>query len=242
MYKRQTLTDLIISAISEVFGAGELMSFYDLTYKLMTDHEEFENKHLESVGDRYVLRTKYFLSNYMKVVDKLPNNYHFIGHIRKFLPSSKIILILRDPWDLAVSLFKQRYVSNISYSSSFFNLGVQISNFEACLLYWKSQGVIDDSIMTIRYEDLVQNFEYYQEKIYKFCEIQSEYKKEKRERFFAKTASINQVQNKIHTESLKKKDFLSSKEEFTDAFYSQREFWKSKNIIEIPTDFFGYNV
>ena len=208
----------------------------------MTDHEEFENKHLESVGDRYVLRTKYFLSNYMKVVDKLPNNYHFIGHIRKFLPSSKIILILRDPWDLAVSLFKQRYVSNISYSSSFFNLGVQISNFEACLLYWKSQGVIDDSIMTIRYEDLVQNFEYYQEKIYKFCEIQSEYKKEKRERFFAKTASINQVQNKIHTESLKKKDFLSSKEEFTDAFYSQREFWKSKNIIEIPTDFFGYNV
>ena len=175
----------------------------------MTDHEEFENKHLESVGDRYVLRTKYFLSNYMKVVDKLPNNYHFIGHIRKFLPSSKIILILRDPWDLAVSLFKQRYVSNISYSSSFFNLGVQISNFEACLLYWKSQGVIDDSIMTIRYEDLVQNFEYYQEKIYKFCEIQSEYKKEKRERFFAKTASINQVQNKIHTESLKKKDFLN---------------------------------
>jgi hypothetical protein len=237
-----TLTESIISANSEVFGAGELMSFYDLTYKLMTDHEEFENKHLESVGDRYVLRTKYFLSNYMKVVDKLPNNYHFIGHIRKFLPSSKIILILRDPWDLAVSLFKQRYVSNISYSSSFFNLGVQISNFEACLLYWKSQGVIDDSIMTIRYEDLVQNFEYYQEKIYKFCEIQSEYKKEKRERFFAKTASINQVQNKIHTESLKKKDFLSSKEEFTDAFYSQREFWKSKNIIEIPTDFFGYNV
>ena len=150
-------------------------------------------------------------------------------------------MCIRDR-DLAVSLFKQRYVSNISYSSSFFNLGVQISNFEACLLYWKSQGVIDDSIMTIRYEDLVQNFEYYQEKIYKFCEIQSEYKKEKRERFFAKTASINQVQNKIHTESLKKKDFLSSKEEFTDAFYSQREFWKSKNIIEIPTDFFGYNV
>ena len=114
-----TLTESIITANSEVFGAGELMSFYDLTYKLMIDHQEYETKHLESVGDQYVLRTKYFLSSYMKVVDKLPNNYHFIGHIKKFLPSSKIILILRDPWDLAVSLFKQRYVSNISYSSSF---------------------------------------------------------------------------------------------------------------------------
>ena len=66
--------------------------------------------------------------------------------------------------------------------------------------------------------------------------------KGKRESFFAKTASINQVQNKVHTESVKKNNFSNLKTEFQEAFYSQREFWKSKKIIEIPDDFFGYHV
>lgn len=236
-----TLTESLITANSEIFGAGELMSFYELTYKLIYD-KEYNLSNLDGVGNQYVSRTKYFLSNYKKVADKLPNNYHFIGHIRKFLPSSKIILILRDPWDLAVSLFKQRYVTNISYSSSFFNIGVQLSNFEACLLYWKSQGVLEKNVMIIKYEDLVQNFDNYQRKTYEFCEIESDYDIEKRQRFFAKTASINQVQNKIHTESLKKNDFSSQKAEFIDAFYSQRKFWESRKIFEVPKSFFEYSL
>ena len=237
-----TLTESLITANSEVFGGGELMSFYDLSYKFLIE-KDFSMSCCESVGDNYIRRTNYFLTKYKVVADKLPNNYHFIGHIRKFLPSAKIILLLRNPWDLAVSLFKQRYVTNIPFASSFFNIGIQMANFEACVLYWKKMGALDNNnVMTIHYEELVKNFDAYQGKIYDFCEIISPYEPKKREKFFAKTASINQVQNKVHTESLKKQDFSILKSEFIDALRSQREFWKYKKIAEIPDDFFGYSL
>ena len=236
-----TLTESVITANTEVFGGGELMSFYDLTYRLLLD-EKYDENSFEMVGDQYIKRTKQLLNNQKKIADKLPNNYAFIGHIRKFLPGAKIVLVLRNPWDLAVSLYKQRYVTNISFSSSFFNLGVQMANFEASILYWKKIGMLDENVIIINYEELVKNFDEYQKKLYSFCEIKSNYEPEKRESFFAKTASINQVQNKIHTDSLKKSNFSELKSEFQEAFHSQREFWKSRNIIEVPDDFFGYDM
>ena len=237
-----TLTESLISANSEVFGAGELMSFYELSQKF-TLGNDFSLKEMCEVGSRYVDRCSYFLNQgYGKIADKLPNNYHFIGHIRKFLPSAKIILILRDPWDVAISLFKQRYVANIPYSSSMFNIGIQIANFEAVILYWKSMGVLDQNLIIIKYEDLVNNFNEYQDKIYKFCNINGPYQEDKREGFFAKTASINQVQGKIHNSSVKKEDFNSLKEEFLEAFHSQRFFWKSKNIKPAENSYFEYNI
>ena len=236
-----TLTESIITANTEVFGGGELMSFYDLTYRLLIN-EKYDENSFEMVGEQYIKRAEFLLTKQNKIADKLPNNYAFIGHIRKFLPGAKIVLVLRNPWDLAVSLYKQRYVTNISFSSSFFNLGVQMANFEACILYWKKMGILDENVMILNYEKLVKNFDEYQGKLYSFCEISSKYEPEKREGFFAKTASINQVQNKIHTESLKKNNFADLRPEFQEAFYSQREFWRSKDIGEIPNDFFGYSV
>ena len=102
--------------------------------------------------------------------------------------------------------------------------------------------MLDNNVMIIKYEELVKNFDKSQKELYSFCNISSNYEPEKRESFFAKTASINQVQNKIHTESVKKNNFSDQKKEFQDAFYSQREFWKTKNILETPADFFGYNL
>ena len=109
-------------------------------------------------------------------------------------------------------------------------------------MFWQNEGVIDDRVLKINYEDLVGNFDEHQKKLYEFCDIKSVYEPIKREGFFAKTATMHQVQKKIHTDSVKKEEFQSIKAEFVDAFYSQREFWRSKKIIDIPDDFFGYNI
>ena len=236
-----TLTESLISANTEVFGGGELMSFYDLSYRVMIEQKNNSNS-FENIGEQYNSRVNFLMSGMDKIADKLPNNYHFMGHIRKFLPAAKIILILRDPWDLCVSLYKQRYVSNIAFTSSFFNIGVQMANFEASILFWQKEGIFDNNVVTIKYENLVEDFDNWQKKLYDFCQINSAYMPEKRERFFAKTASINQVQSKVHSDSLKKDNFSESKAEFIDAFYSQREFWKSKNIVDIPEKYFGYSI
>ena len=115
--------------------------------------------------------------------------------------------MLRNPWDVAISLFKQRFVNNIPYASSFFNIGVYIANFEALTNFWLNHKNIKNKIYILRYEDLVDDFTNHQEKIYDFCGIKSSYESSIREKHFARTRSMHQVQNKVNKDSIKKKDF-----------------------------------
>ena len=113
------------------------MSARDFIYSFT---QNFENQSVEIFIDEfrktYLKRTDYLRGNNNKIVDKLPDNFLYIGFLTKILPKSKIIRTFRNPWDVAISLFKQRYVTNIPYSASFFNIGVFMSNFEAINIFW----------------------------------------------------------------------------------------------------------
>ena len=240
-----TLLESILTANSEVFGAGELRSI-DILYQQLLNQDfnkEQSEINLKDFGKNYEENTNAIKGHHLKLVDKMPSNFSYIGFIQKSLPGSKIILLLRNPWDIAISLFKQRYVSNIPYASSFFNIGVYMANFEAIITFWLSCPEIRDKIKILKYESLVTDFENQQKDLYTFCEISSSFQQELREKHFAKTASMNQVQNKVHQQSLQKKEFDDYKDEFLNAFYSQRDFWVSKKITppkEKKNVFFGY--
>ena len=180
--------------------------------------------------------------NYNLIVDKLPENFLFIGYLLKLLPEAKIIRTFRNPWDVAISLYKQRYVTNIPYSASFFNLGVFMSNFEAMNLYWNENIQEQKNILDIRYEDLINDTDFYQQKIYDFLKIKSEFDEGKRRRFFAQTASIRQIGSPVHRKSIEKKDFLDKKAEFFEALKMQRKYWEKNGIVFKSSDFFGYNI
>ena len=240
-----TLLESILTANSEVFGAGELRSIDILYQQLLSQdfNQEQSEINLKDLGKNYEENTNAIKGHHLKLVDKMPSNFSYIGFIQKSLPGSKIILLLRNPWDIAISLFKQRYVSNIPYASSFFNIGVYMANFEAIITFWLSCPDIRDKIKILKYESLVTDFENQQKDLYTFCEISSSFQQELREKHFAKTASMNQVQNKVHQQSLQKKEFDDYKDEFLNAFYSQRDFWVSKKITppkEKKNVFFGY--
>ena len=177
------------------------------------------------------------------VIDKLPENFLYLGYILNFLPKTKIIRLFRNPWDTAISLYKQRYVQNIPYSSSFFNIGVFMANFEAINLYWNS--VIhnkDECVLDIYYEDIVKDDTKAQKKIYEFLGIKASYNKEKRDQFFSSTASIRQVQGGIHQKSIKKQEFVDKKDEFYQSFEMQRKYLKMKGIVPENSSFFGYEM
>ena len=97
-----------------------------------------------------------FIRKFKYIVDKLPENFLYLGIIMKLLPKAKIIRTFRDPWDVAISLYKQRYVTNIPYSASFFNIGVFMSNFEAINNYWSDHINTKSNLMDVKYEHLVE--------------------------------------------------------------------------------------
>ena len=91
-------------------SGGELVSFYDLI-KASLEKDEDSILH-EDPGTIYENRIKFIRQGNKFFIDKLPGNYQSIGFIKHIFPKSKIIYVRRDPWDNAISLYKQFYVSN----------------------------------------------------------------------------------------------------------------------------------
>lgn len=225
-----TLMESLLTANKEVFAGGELNALNQLINKNLIDHQEDSLKKLQFIGESYIRITDYIKNNYKSLVDKMPMNASYVGFIRKCLPGSKIIILVRQPWDVAISLFKQRYVTNIAYSSSFFNIGIYMANFEAIMTFWNQFEIVQQNVLTVQYEKLVQDLETQRQLVYNFLKIDDSYNPQIRERFFARTASMNQVQNNIHQSSVKKSDFSGNFSEFDDAYRSQKEYWARKGI------------
>ena len=219
-----TLLESIISANNITFSGGEMISAKQLIEKQIFSSKSDFNEFIYSFQTKYQNRTSFLRKEHKHIVDKLPENFLYTGFLLKLLPKSKILRIFRNPWDIATSLFKQRYIITIPFSSSFFNIGVFLSNFEAINFYWSKKLADHHGLLDINYEDLVTNKKDSLNKIYSFLDISLEsYSDAKRANFFT-TASIRQVNKEIHQKSMKKEEFLNKKQEFTDAFLMQRQF------------------
>ncbi len=238
-----TLIESFIASNNEVTSGGELLSARDFIYNFT---QNFESEDVDIFFDEfrkiYLKRTDYLRGNHRKIVDKLPDNFLYVGFLTKILPKTKIIRTFRNPWDVAISLFKQRYVTNIPYSASFFNIGVFMANFEAINIYWNNILKEKDNIFDIKYEELVEDPEYYQRKIYDFLEIDSEFDEEKRKAFFSHTASMRQIGSEVHKRSVSKDEFINHKEEFYDSLAMQRKYWQKIGLYSTNGDFFGYKI
>ena len=237
-----TLIESIIGSNNNVMSAGELLSASRLIERFLQLSEKINvNNFIEDFQDKYISRVNYIKANKEFVVDKLPENFSYIGYINKILPKSKIIRTFRHPWDVATSLFKQRYVANIPYSCSFFNIGVFFANFEAINKFWDKK-LDQKNILDIRYEELVSDSSSWQKTIYKFIGIDGAYNEENRQSFFSPTASMHQISSPVHQKSVSKDDFYQYKSEFYDAFHMQRKYWEKQGFINQEKKFYGYNL
>ncbi len=238
-----TLVESIATSNDEVFAGGELMTAKNLIGNYLRVKEKNTKKMMNDFNNKYLRRTDFMRGKSKYIVDKLPENFLYLGYILKFLPKVKVVRLYRDPWDTAISLYKQRYVQNIPFSSSFFNIGVFMANFEAINLYWnKSIENKDERILDLFYEEIVQDDSTAQKKIYNFLKIDASYSKDERDKFFSPTASIRQVQGGIHQKSVKKEEFVDKKEEFCQSFEMQRKYWKMKGLVPEDSSFFGYKI
>lgn len=237
-----TLIESIIGSNNNVMSAGELLSASRLIERFLQLSEKINvNNFIEDFQDKYISRVNYIKANKEFVVDKLPENFSYIGYLNKILPKSKIIRTFRHPWDVATSLFKQRYVANIPYSCSFFNIGVFFANFEAINKFWDKK-LDQKNILDIRYEELVSDSSSWQKTIYKFIGIDGAYNEENRQSFFSPTASMHQISSPVHQKSVSKDDFYQYKSEFYDAFHMQRKYWEKQGFINQEKKFYGYNL
>ena len=210
-----TLCEQILSAHSNVYGAGELRYLMQLTNIENSGHtnEKDLEEYFENIRDsNFLLQIR---NDYLKmlqglnpnkhgyVCDKMPHNFLMIDLIRNILPEAKIIYCKRSPLDNCFSLLTQRFVeSRHQYCYDQKTLAEYYLLHEDLMKVWLNK--YKNEIFVLDNENLVDNQKKVTEDLLNFCNLKwenacMEFYKSKRQ---VRTASLEQVRQPINKNSI----------------------------------------
>jgi tetratricopeptide (TPR) repeat protein len=207
-----TLVEQILASHPDVFAAGELPAM-PRTVALVKRHagEAFpEGVAGLGAGDLQAMGAAYLQeaardapATAARITDKLPGNLLYAGLIALALPAAKIIHVVRDPRDLAVSCFSTLFATGQEYTYDLAELGRYIAASQRLAAHWR-QVLPDDMMLEVGYEDLVADTAAAARRLVAHCGLEwrdrcLEFYRTKRAII---TASAVQVRQPIYTSSV----------------------------------------
>jgi len=209
-----TLLEQILSSHSQVEATHELPNILALSHKLnlrkVLDKTSrypdillsLSAPQLKLIGEHYIKDAEIFRSNKPYFIDKMPNNFRHIGLIKLILPNAKIIDIRRGSMSACFSCYKQLFAEGQEFTYDFKDLAGYYNNYVELMDHWNK--VLPDQILSIDYENLVNNFEESVHDILDYCDLEFEesclsFYKSKRS---VRTPSSEQVRKPIYKSGL----------------------------------------
>ena len=155
-----SLVEQILASHSAVFGAGELTywSAASAAHAASPGNAEMSDRSLRTLADDY-LRSLVKLSNgALRVVDKMPTNFPFLGLIHAALPNARIIHMQRHPLDTCLSIYMQPFETAVSYANDLDDLAHYYSEYLRLMDHWRAT-LPAHVILDVPYEGLVSDQE-----------------------------------------------------------------------------------
>tara|TARA_B100000579_G_scaffold54944_1_gene38757 strand:- start:1592 stop:3307 length:1716 start_codon:yes stop_codon:yes gene_type:complete len=142
-------------------------------------------------------------------IDKMPLNIIHVGEIYRFFPNAKFILAIRNPKDSVLSCFMQNFTINHAMAN-FLNLEDSAFLYDKVMKLWSNYiECFPIKFHTIRYEDLISNFDVSIKNLLTFLKIDwsenmREYYKTAEKRGLINTPSYNQVNQPLYSRSIER--------------------------------------
>lgn len=210
-----TLVEQVLGDDSKVFRAGERQEFYRAMClqagsrgKKWPLKEVIAASHtfgFQRLGQSYIDLTRPRTGHTPYFIDKMPENFLYLGFIHKALPNAKFIHISRDPLDTCLSNFKMLFGAEMyPYSYNLDTLAEYYLQYHELMKFWND--AFGSNIINIKYEDLVQDPNKEFSSIFKHCDLQwhSERLDYHDKNTAVGTASAAQVRQPIYTSSIQK--------------------------------------
>lgn len=105
-----------------------------------------------------------------RVVDKLPDNYRWIGLIDSLAPGSRFLHCRRHPVATCLSQYRLHFGDRVPWSYDLRDLGKAYRLYVETMAFWRSL-VPGDRLMDIRYEDVVADLEGCARQIVRFVDL-----------------------------------------------------------------------
>ena len=174
-----SLVEQIISSHSEVFGAGELPILSNIIKEKFIENDQLINNKinssfnelsiLETLKLNYLKYIEYFNFDEKYITDKAPLNFRWIGFIKIFFPNAKIIHCTRDPKNNCLSMFKNLFEGGLPFTYDEDDIVKYYKLYQDLMKFWHER--FGESILNIKYEDMVEDNEIEIKKIINFCEL-----------------------------------------------------------------------
>ena len=220
-----TLIEQILASHSQVEGTQELADIQRIVMELRGRATDLENPRFPGVlaeltredfrryGERYMTDTRVFRTSGGPgaaraeaprpfFIDKMPNNFRYIGLIHLMLPNAKIIDARREPMACCFSNLKQLFSTGQEFSYSIDGIARYYRTYLELMRHWHE--ALPGRILKVQHEDVVDDLEGSVRQILEFCGLPFEpacldFHKTERS---VRTASSEQVRQPIFREGL----------------------------------------
>ncbi len=208
-----TLIEQIIASHSEVNGGDEYTALANAISRAQRQ-SNFDGpvdqwlssratKDWHEIGKLYEHNTRFVRGDKKVFTDKNQFNHRSIGIIKASLANAKIIMVDRNPMDVAFACYRQLFNGQgAKFSYQIDELVKIYASYLSLMKYWESHT--DNLIMRVNYEDLVADQIAVSSRLLNFCGLELEqscidFHKTQRT---VKTLSASQVRQAIFTQGI----------------------------------------
>jgi hypothetical protein len=208
-----TLIEQVLASHSQVFGAGEQpvgrQDFEMIPGQMnrLGEHpfaclaDPHAGTTLRPIAQRHEDRLRELGGSAARVVDKMPDNYMYLGLLAALFPSATFIHCRRDLRDVAVSCWMTNFRS-IKWANDPQHISSRFAQYLRLMHHWKA--VLPATIHEVAYEETVDDLEGVARHLIAACGLEWEpscldYHKTKRP---IRTASVTQVRQPVYRKSV----------------------------------------
>ena len=209
-----TLLEQILASHSQVEATAELPFIGRIVGEMVADRERGDEPLYPrilndlSVDERHARGQQYldlaagYRTGKARFIDKLPNNWEHVAFIKTILPNAAIIDARRQPMAACFANFKQLFARGQEFTYSLEDIGRYYADYLRLMNHW--HGVFPGGLLTVQYEDVVENLDTQVRQLLSHAGLQFEeaclhyYEQDRAVR----TASSEQVRQPIYRDAL----------------------------------------
>jgi hypothetical protein len=199
-----TLAEQLIAAIPGVAAGGEMNFVPRLVSEFVPFLETWANistERLDGIAARYRAELMRASASAAYVTDKRPDNFLYLGLIKRLFPDAKIIHTTRNPLDNCLSIFFLHLDPQMSYAANLMDIGHFYREYRRLMAYWKSEFPGD--IFDFDYDALIREPQIQMQRLCEFLglEFSGQVPVVAARRAAIKTASTWQVREPLYSTS-----------------------------------------
>ena len=206
-----TLTEQILASHSRVFGAGEqrlaregfesLPGILNSTALPIDCLAQIDGESIRKVAQWHLDRLSQLNVSADRVVDKMPDNYLYLGFLQVLFPQARFIHTRRDQRDVAVSCWMTSF-SQLRWAFNVDHIASRFRQYDRLLKHWRK--VLPVTLLEMDYETTVADLERASRRLLEGCGLDwelacLEFHQTARP---VRTASVTQVRQPIYSRSV----------------------------------------